>query len=366
MPQHHVQTHEERYSTNTLTLCPSSRRSKTKAYLIASSCADHRLTMRSLIFSSTFLSLWVVASATSSDGALGQSEATRASLVLDTESSVLLNLYDLRRLQDTSSVFRATWGTEHTGTCADADVPAARMTCSNDGEITLLQESDEANCQVTGTSEILCQGTLGQMFYTVDFSCAGTVDSPATAVATILEEIASCLGGVPETGSWVHGIQLFLICNDAPTPNGMCDPTNAVGENNGCSLGYSCTDGNCAVANLTIPDISSFIVDTACGDTTGTTDAPSAVDPAPTLAPTPTTAIVDPELLPTMEPTFAGTVDSFEPTFADTSSGTGSGAPTAADSNGADFISGSMRSNKVTAVSMLSMLLAAAFAGSYF
>ena len=202
---------------------------------------------------------------------------------------------------------------------------------------------------MTGTSEILCQGTLGQMFYgraSVHLLCALRWRPFWKRLpAALVESLKRDLG--------FSGIQLFLICNNARTPNGMCDPSNSCGRKQSMLLGILLHRWKLCRSKL--DDSRHFLL--YCGHcmwrNTGTTDAPSAVDPAPTLAPTPTTAIVDPELLPTMEPTFEGTVDSFEPTFADPAVVLARG-PLRQRSNGADFISGSMRSNKVTAVSMLS------------
>ena len=48
-----------------------------------------------------------------------------------------------RSLQEgAEGIFRATWGTDHTGSCALASVPVATMTCNNGAEIALVDETE--------------------------------------------------------------------------------------------------------------------------------------------------------------------------------------------------------------------------------
>lgn len=47
-----------------------------------------------------------------------------------------------RSLQEgAEGMFRATWGTDHQGSCVLAAVPVATMTCDNDAPITLLDQT---------------------------------------------------------------------------------------------------------------------------------------------------------------------------------------------------------------------------------
>jgi hypothetical protein len=50
---------------------------------------------------------------------------------------------DKRSLQEgEEGIFRATWGIDHSGSCAMAAVPTATMSCENDAEITLLDQTE--------------------------------------------------------------------------------------------------------------------------------------------------------------------------------------------------------------------------------
>lgn len=41
-----------------------------------------------------------------------------------------------------TAIFRSTWGMDHTGSCSQAAVPAAVMTCGNNAQITLLDQTE--------------------------------------------------------------------------------------------------------------------------------------------------------------------------------------------------------------------------------
>jgi hypothetical protein len=57
--------------------------------------------------------------------------------------NAVTTLSDKRSLQEgAEGIFRATWGTDHTGSCALAAVPVATMTCDNDAEIALMDETE--------------------------------------------------------------------------------------------------------------------------------------------------------------------------------------------------------------------------------
>ena len=141
-------------------------------------------------------------------------------------------------------------------------------------------------------TEITCVGNAGTTFYSAEFSCAaqeaqggGGPDAQGGrlpgAVAVLGEESEDCLGGTPVAGTWVHGIQLFLMCDGEPDPIGICDPEESIGMNNACSLGFTCANGDCTNETLTIPDISSTIENADCSITASPTSSP-----APSAAPT--------------------------------------------------------------------------------
>lgn len=47
-----------------------------------------------------------------------------------------------RALQEgEEAIFRATWGTDHSGSCVLAAVPVATLTCENDAEIALVDQT---------------------------------------------------------------------------------------------------------------------------------------------------------------------------------------------------------------------------------
>jgi len=142
---------------------------------------------------------------------------------------------------ESKSTFCITWGLEHTGSCALAAVPRA-----------------------TGASEIKCVGNLGTMFYSAEFSCSSIDGRPEGGVASLDEASEDCLGGTPTEGTWTHGIQLFLLCDGEPQPIGTCDPSEATGSSNACSLGFTCSDGLCEAEILTIREITSTIGEAIC------------------------------------------------------------------------------------------------------
>jgi hypothetical protein len=162
-----------------------------------------------------------------------------------------------RTLQVSSAQYRATWGTDHTGSCDMAGVPGVNISCTGpEATIGVISAPDEANCAVLSPFEIFCAGDVGQMIYTADFDCTG---SDLGAVALMQEDTEDCLGGTTEGGAWVHGIQILLLCGEESRGIGRCDPTESLGLNNICSLGYSCELGGCTSTNLTIPNIASII-----------------------------------------------------------------------------------------------------------
>lgn len=191
-----------------------------------------------------------------------------------------------RTLQGSLAQYRATWATNHTGSCALAGVPAVMMSCTGSGAtIELISASDLSFCGVVSPFEIFCNGTLNETFYNADFTCTG---SDLGAVALMEEDTDDC---VSEGGFWVRGIQLVLLCNDEPQVVGTCDPIESLGVSGVCSLGYSCELGDCAASNQTIANITSTIdrVDANCTAESATQDkdtsAPS-VSPAETAMPT--------------------------------------------------------------------------------
>jgi hypothetical protein len=165
---------------------------------------------------------------------------------------------------ESKSTFRVTWGLEHTGSCALAAVPRATAMCANEAEIMIIDETEFSNCAVTGASEIKCVGNLGNMFYSAEFSCSSIDGRPEGGVASLDEASEDCLGGTPTEGTWIHGIQLFLLCDGEPQPIGTCDPIEATGSSNACSLGFTCSDGLCEAETLTIPEITSTIGEAIC------------------------------------------------------------------------------------------------------
>jgi hypothetical protein len=121
------------------------------------------------------------------------------------------------------------------------------------------------------------------MFYSAEFSCAAVEGELPGATAVLGEEEESCLGDTPVQGTWIHGIQLFLLCDDEPEPIGICEPDESIGENNACSLGYTCVKGGCTAEILTIPDITSTIEAADCSITNSPTSSPAPSD-MPTVA----------------------------------------------------------------------------------
>ena len=97
-----------------------------------------------------------------------------------------------------------------------------------------------------------------------EFSCSAVDGRSQGAVASLDEASEDCLGGTPVEGTWVHGIQLFLMCDDEPQPIGICDPNEAAGPNNACSLGFTCSGGGCEAETLTIPEITSTVAEAIC------------------------------------------------------------------------------------------------------
>lgn len=89
--------------------------------------------MRSIVF----LTLCAAASSAKSDSR----NAEEAMLFQDLNAARTPS--DKRYLQEgEEGIFRATWGTDHTGSCAMAAAPTATMSCENDAEITLLDETE--------------------------------------------------------------------------------------------------------------------------------------------------------------------------------------------------------------------------------
>lgn len=248
--------------------------------------------MRSLVLCNTILCLWAALSRASADTVLRNTKETK--LVLSDPWRMVVK-DDIERSLQTAALYRATWGTQHMGTCANASVPAIIMNCTGGAAIALSEESNQANCTVRGASEMFCSGSLGQMFYSAEFTCNGT-DLGASAI--LLSETEDCLGGTPEVGSWVHGVQIFLLCGAEPQAVGDCYPIESLGPNNACSLGYSCETGNCRDVDLVIPTISSVIdaADVGCllpaandtGVPTATPTTAAAVTDAPTNSSAPT------------------------------------------------------------------------------
>lgn len=274
--------------------------------------------MRSLVLSNTILCLWAALSRASAESVVRNTKET--TLVFTDPWSMVVKDDNERTLQTTAALYRVTWGTQHTGSCVLASVPGVTMNCTGGAAIALSQESDQANCAVTSASEMFCKGNLGQMFYNAEFTCTGA-DLGASAI--LGEETEDCLGGTPEVGSWVHGVQIFLLCGDEPQGIGKCDPIESLGANNACSLGYSCENGDCRDVDLTIPDISS-IFDAADVDclalAAGDTSAPTATDtesdaPTNTSAPTSSPApIMDESMGPSMMPSMEDdAIDSTKP-----------------------------------------------------
>jgi len=178
-----------------------------------------------------------------------------------------------------------------------------------------------SNCAVTATSEITCVGNLGTMFYSAEFSCAALDGALPGAVAVLGQEDETCLGDTPTAGTWVHGIQLFLMCEDEASPIGICEPEEANGTNNACSLGFTCAEGGCTAETLTIPDIISTIESGDCSITMSPT-----ASPAPSTSPTAAeSAVPTVSLAPSGAPT---TMETVAPTTSAAPSG--SPAPTVA------------------------------------
>lgn len=120
------------------------------------------------------------------------------------------------------------------------------------------------NCVATSTTEITCAGELGTTFFQAEFSCAPIEGQLPGAEARLFGDQETCLGGTPESGTWLHGIQLFLMCDNEPQAIGICDPVESVGATSACSLGYTCAQGGCTAETLTIPNISSSIQQADC------------------------------------------------------------------------------------------------------
>jgi hypothetical protein len=91
--------------------------------------------MRSIIF----LTLCAAVSSAKSDSRNAEEAMLYEDLINAAQSPS-----DKRSLQEgrEEGIFRATWGTDHTGSCAMAAVPTATMSCENDAEITLLDETE--------------------------------------------------------------------------------------------------------------------------------------------------------------------------------------------------------------------------------
>ena len=87
--------------------------------------------MRSL----TLFSLCAAASASNDDASVRNAEEGTLSLTPSDNWE--------RSLQEgAEGIFRATWGTDHTGSCSQAAVPVATLTCANDAQIALLDETE--------------------------------------------------------------------------------------------------------------------------------------------------------------------------------------------------------------------------------
>ena len=87
--------------------------------------------MRSL----TLFSLCAVASARNNDASVRNAE----------EGTLSLTPSDnwVRSLQEgAEGLFRATWGLDQTGSCNLAAVPVATLTCDNDAQIALVDETE--------------------------------------------------------------------------------------------------------------------------------------------------------------------------------------------------------------------------------
>lgn len=256
--------------------------------------------MRSLVLCNTILCLWAALSRASAETVLRN---TKETILVPSDPWRMVVKDDIQRsLQTAAVLYRATWGTLHTGTCANASVPAIIMNCTGGAAIALSEESNQANCNVRGASEIFCSGSLGEMFYSTEFTCTGT-DLGASAI--LLSETEDCLGGTPEVGSWVHGVQIFLLCGAEPQAVGDCYPIESLGPNNACSLGYSCETGNCRDVDLVIPTISSVIDDADVGCLLAAANDTG----VPTAKPTTVGVVTDaPTSVPTAKPTNVGAV----------------------------------------------------------
>mmetsp|Transcript_25639 Transcript_25639/g.46305 ORF Transcript_25639/g.46305 Transcript_25639/m.46305 type:complete len:329 (-) Transcript_25639:118-1104(-) len=278
--------------------------------------------MRSL----TLLSLCAAASARNNDASATNAEEGTLSL---TPSDMLARSRSLQ--EGAEGIFRATWGTDHTGSCSLAAVPVATLTCANDAQIALVDETEFSNCAITSMSEMSCVGNLGTIFYSAEFSCAAVEGELPGATAVLGEEEEDCLGDTAVQGTWVHGIQLFLLCDDEPQPIGICEPDESIGERNACSLGYTCAEGGCTAEILTIPDISSTIEAADCSITNSPTSSPAPGD-MPTVADSavPTLSLASSGAPTTLVTTSPAPSESPQPsvTTADTLVPTGAAVPT--------------------------------------
>lgn len=86
-----------------------------------------------MIRSLTLLSLCAAASTAKEDASVRNAELSLTPSDHDFERSLQ---------EGAEGLFRATWGTDHTGSCSLAAVPVTTLTCANDAEIALVDETE--------------------------------------------------------------------------------------------------------------------------------------------------------------------------------------------------------------------------------